>query len=152
MKGPLGREVCHEDGTTWSPRSRARTWWQAVRAPWIAAVSLAPSATHTPDDISFGTFLEGWGQTISDERGMRVSCLWGVLSLPVLEVLGAWLGRGKLLQGAVRRSRGTCNWSAPISPVREGRERYSTSPLACRYDSSASNTCSASASLMPRKR
>ena len=151
-----------------TPEGFARTWWHAVRAPWIAAISLAacallgiqllrlvlgaveaPStltgllmvfgpatviatlpdttvlwrvgalfiALHVgpltyapPDRLSFGGFLDSWGQTISDERGMQAMFLWGVLLLPAMEVLGAWWRRGKLVHEAVRRSRGTFTW------------------------------------------
>lgn len=151
-----------------SPGAFARTWWQAVRAPWLASASLAgcaflsvqllllvfgtvedasrvtgllmvfgpatviatlpdttvqwrvgslwvalhagPLSYAPPEGVSFGAFLDSWGETISDGRGMLVIFLWGVLSLPVLELVGAWLRRDKLAQEAVRRSRGTFTW------------------------------------------
>ena len=151
-----------------TPEGFVRTWWQAVRAPRLAATSLVACAVLTiqllrlvfgpstdpsmvtgllmvfgpatvivtlpdttalwrvgslfvalhagplsytpPDRLSFGGFLDSWGQTISDERGMQVIFLWGLLSLPVLETFGAWWRRGKLVHEAVRRSRGTFTW------------------------------------------
>lgn len=76
----------------------------------LVALHAGPVSYAPLESASFGAFLDSWGQTIGDERGMQVIFLWGVLSLPVLELLGAWVRRGKLVHEAVRRSRGTFTW------------------------------------------
>lgn len=67
----------------------------------------AGPVSHVPlERLSVGAFLDSWGQTISDGRGVLVIFLWGVLMLPVMEVLGAWLHRERLAHEAGHRSRG----------------------------------------------
>lgn len=69
------------------------------------AMHAGPISYAPPEAISFSAFLDSWGRTISDDRGMLVMLLWAVLSLPALELLGAWLRRGSLLHEASYRTR-----------------------------------------------
>lgn len=79
----------------------------------LVALHAGPLSYAPPEVISFPAFLDSWGQTIADGRGVLVIFLWGVLVLPILEVLGAWLRRASLLHEASNRTLTTVAWKDP---------------------------------------
>lgn len=60
---------------------------------------------HTPlETLSFGAFLDSFGAAIGgDGSGVLLMFVSAALSLPVLEAVGTWVRRERLVQEAARR-------------------------------------------------
>lgn len=66
----------------------------------FVGMHVGPVINSPMEELSFGAFLDSWGTAISDGVGVGYMIVTAAISLPLLEVLGAWIRRGQLAHEA----------------------------------------------------